>query len=222
MTSSSVRLVGWPREAHRRAVLHHVSLRRDCTAAGGMTDDDRSTADTYAAVLDSVDGLGQVVIVDPELAAVAAVLAEAVDELEQRCRAQGVVGAVATPEVQAYRRWLLGEIAAQTAGAPSPQPYSGPSVDGDDDAPLRFEGDLDVFGADALKQRIDERLAIGRHSVEVDLGSCSFIDSAGLSLLLTTRERCRAAGGVFRVVGASPDIVRLFETVGVDELLLRP
>jgi anti-anti-sigma factor len=85
--------------------------------------------------------------------------------------------------------------------------------------PIVAAGDLDLLGSPALRQEIAERLEAGQHDVVVDLSSCRFVDSVGLSLLLTTRERCLALGGSFRVIGVREEIRSLFETVGVDQLL---
>ena len=88
--------------------------------------------------------------------------------------------------------------------------------------PLFVDGDLDLFGAPTLRAAIAERLEAGATTIVVDLSACGFIDSVGLSLLLTTRERCRAAGGGLSVIGAGENALRLFETVGVRELLVQP
>lgn len=88
------------------------------------------------------------------------------------------------------------------------------------DDPIHVEGDLDLFGAPAVRTAIGERLGAGVPAIVLDLSDCSFIDSVGLSLLLTTRERCVSAGGSFSVIGAGEAALRLFETVGVKDLLI--
>ena len=88
--------------------------------------------------------------------------------------------------------------------------------------PLYVGGDLDLFGAPALRSAIAERLEAGMTTIVLDLSDCGFIDSVGLSLLLTSRERCVSAGGSFTVIGAGEAAMRLFETVGVKDLLISP
>ena len=86
--------------------------------------------------------------------------------------------------------------------------------------PVYVDGDLDLFGAPAVRAAIAERLEAGITTIAIDLSDCGFIDSVGLSLLLTSRERCVAAGGSFQVIGAGESALRLFETVGVKDLLI--
>jgi anti-anti-sigma factor len=157
------------------------------------------------------------------------------DEVDELCRSGELVTLVTPPEAVAYRRWFLGEFVRQLRDGEAPRPWSAqdaPAVPDDVVAhaspvgdtlgpPLFVDGDLDLFGAPTLRAAIAERLEAGATSIVVDLSSCSFIDSVGLSLLLTTRERCRAAGGGLSVIGAGDNALRLFETVGVRELLVR-
>ena len=86
--------------------------------------------------------------------------------------------------------------------------------------PVYVEGDLDLFGAPAVRTAIAERLEAGVTAIVIDLSDCGFIDSVGLSLLLTSLERCVSAGGSFEVIGARESALRLFETVGVKDLLI--
>jgi anti-anti-sigma factor len=159
-------------------------------------------------------------------------LGELLDEVDELCRTGELVTLVTPPEAVAYRHWLLGEFVEQIREHRPPRPWSDVAAmldqPNDEEAtgsappgpPLFVEGDLDLFGAPTLRAAIAERLEAGVVTIVVDLSNCGFIDSVGLSLLLTTRERCRAAGGGLSVIGAGENALRLFETVGVKDMLL--
>jgi anti-sigma B factor antagonist len=169
----------------------------------------------------------------PEVADACERLNTLMDEIDDLCQAGELVTLVATPEARAFRHWFLGEFIAQIREGRPPQPWVPPPADelasrdgpvavgAADGVPVVAEGDLDLMTAPTVRAAIASRIEAGEGSIVVDLARCTFIDSVGLSLLLTTRERCRAAGGDLRVIGAADPILRLFETVGVRELLVQ-
>ena len=55
----------------------------------------------------------------------------------------------------------------------------------------------------------------------VDLQGCGFIDSVGISLLLTTRERLLPSGGSIVVTNANGVTKRTLETTGVYDILTK-
>jgi anti-sigma B factor antagonist len=158
-------------------------------------------------------------------------LALLLDEVDDLCRAGELVTLCSPADVLAYRRWFLGEFIGQIREGRAPVPWEAPAPASDhvdvaattgdlvEGEPIVVSGDLDLFGAPALRAAISERLEAGERAIKVDLSQCRFIDSVGLSLLLTTRERCRAVGGALKVIGADESALRLFETVGVRQLL---
>ena len=197
---------------------------------GGFTAEQRTQLDTADddATIDLTYEL-------PAFAAEAAEhLGDLLDEVDDLCRSGELVTLVTPPESLVYRRWLLGEFVEQIRNGRPPRPWTEVAAALDEvetdpppparppDPPLFVEGDLDLFGAPTLRAAIAERLEAGATTIVVDLSACGFIDSVGLSLLLTTRERCRAAGGGLSVIGAGENALRLFETVGVRELLVSP
>jgi anti-anti-sigma factor len=57
--------------------------------------------------------------------------------------------------------------------------------------------------------------------LSVDLSRCPFVDSVGVSLLLTTLETLEHAGGRLRVVGATGRTRMVLQTAGVHDVLTR-
>lgn len=232
-----VRLVSLPVGVHRRAAEHDDTLRRELALVRAGREADagarlaalsqelegrfRGFTTEQTAQLDAADGGGTIDLVyelPPDAADAAEQLGALLDEVDDLCRSGALVTRCTPPDLVAYRRWFLGEFVGQIRRGRPPRPWPGsvePAL-----PPLFVDGDLDLFGAPALRAAIAERLEAGVTTIVVDLSNCGFIDSVGLSLLLTTRERCRAAGGGLSVIGAGESALRLFETVGVKELLV--
>lgn len=108
------------------------------------------------------------------------------------------------------------EIAFYDAEADAPPPAAIGVARRDGIAVLTLEGELDVFTASALRDRLAFELGMSRPCV-VDLRQVSFIDSSILSALLAAQRRSAAQGLAFIVVlgdQASP-VRRLIEVAMV-------
>ena len=81
-----------------------------------------------------------------------------------------------------------------------------------------LEGEIDMGGADALHRRIVGLAASPTGDIVLDMAGVSFVDSSGLRSLITARDAVVAAGHGFRLRGASPEVRRLLELVGLLEL----
>ena len=79
-------------------------------------------------------------------------------------------------------------------------------------------GDLDVLTAPRLRDRLMEVIDHGGRRVYVDLTACEFIDSSGLSALVTALKRARSAGGDLGLICPSGNIRRLIEVVALDRV----
>ncbi len=75
-------------------------------------------------------------------------------------------------------------------------------------------GDIDAETAPVLAARIDELVASGIEEVTVDPGEVSFLSSAGLSVLITSHQRCR----VFRLLRGNRLVDRLVDLTGLEVL----
>ncbi|MEP7046479.1 MAG: STAS domain-containing protein [Ilumatobacteraceae bacterium] len=176
----------------------------------------------------------------PDHAAIAAERLEAaLDEVDQYCRDGQLLTLVTPVEALALRRWLLGEFVTQIRDGAPPKPWSGcagstdavPTPDSTRGAPPVTErsngpaatvavlDDLDLEGAARLRGEFAQILEGGVVQLTVDLAACAFIDSVGISLLLTTRERLQEAGGAIMVTNASRSITRTLQTTGVYDIL---
>ncbi|HWD64277.1 MAG TPA: STAS domain-containing protein [Solirubrobacteraceae bacterium] len=86
-------------------------------------------------------------------------------------------------------------------------------------AVLVVHGELDLSTVDALRQVLRSQEA--RASVVVlDLRELEFIDSSGLSLIVSEQQRASDDGFNFAVaVGGAPAVQRLFELTGLRDTL---
>jgi anti-sigma B factor antagonist len=83
---------------------------------------------------------------------------------------------------------------------------------------VAVRGDLDLFTAPDLKQRLTEAIDAGTTRVVVDLDEATSIDSTTLGVLISAVKRLRLREGDLAVVCSDPAIVRTFEITGLDEV----
>jgi anti-anti-sigma factor len=159
-------------------------------------------------------------------------LASTWEEVETLCRSGGLVTLVASPETIAYRRWILAEFLAQIRDGATPTPWRHHDEDETPAVPapaetavsnnavrLVVEEDLDLEGTARVRSRIARLIEGGARHVVVDLAGCGFIDSVGLSLLLTTRERLHGSAGSLVVTNVTSSVRRTLDTAGVHGVL---
>jgi anti-sigma B factor antagonist len=108
---------------------------------------------------------------------------------------------------------------------PSPQPrtpgctgtaglqvhtFAGPSL------VVEIHGEIDVFSAPGLR---DELLRVIRRygpQIALDLAGVTFIDCAGVNVLLATRRRAGLEDGSVDVIRASPRVRRVISLLGLE------
>jgi anti-sigma B factor antagonist len=91
--------------------------------------------------------------------------------------------------------------------------------DGPDTYVIAVGGELDMGAAPALRATIDRLLEDGATTLVIDLSETRFIDSTSVGILMATLHRLRAAGGTLEVVCTEPNLLRVFEIVGLDKQL---
>jgi anti-sigma B factor antagonist len=83
---------------------------------------------------------------------------------------------------------------------------------------VSVEGEVTFANVGGFQRRLELALARGSHLV-VDLSAVTFIDSSGLSVLLTTSAQARERGGAVGIVVASAEPPSIFRFRGVERLL---
>jgi anti-sigma B factor antagonist len=81
---------------------------------------------------------------------------------------------------------------------------------------LYVSGELDLASAPRLAEALAELAA---DPVVVDLSGCTFLDSAGLGVLLASARALSDSGRSLRVAAVDPRILRVLEITAVDTLI---
>jgi anti-sigma B factor antagonist len=89
----------------------------------------------------------------------------------------------------------------------------------DDTAVVSVTGDLDLWNAPALEQRLSDCLERGDCWIVVDLTRASFLDSSGLGALTSSMRRVERKGGRLVVVNTGEQMMRVFELTGLHKVL---
>jgi anti-sigma B factor antagonist len=80
-------------------------------------------------------------------------------------------------------------------------------------------GEIDVAVAPRLQAVLKGLLDEGRTRVVVDMSGITFIDSAGLGILVNAYKVARAQGGGIKFAAAVPEVRRLFQITRTDKYL---
>ncbi len=83
-------------------------------------------------------------------------------------------------------------------------------------AVVQVEEPLTSSSAHELRPRLQEAIANGATAIVIDLSLIDLVDSSGIGLLIATRNSLVKVGGSLRIVGASPEIQRLFKVMRLD------
>ena len=81
---------------------------------------------------------------------------------------------------------------------------------------LAVNGEVDVYSAPELKDKISELIQSGQTTLIVDLSGVAFLDSTGLGALVEARSATSEAGGSLPIVCSQDRILKLFTITGLD------
>jgi anti-sigma B factor antagonist len=90
---------------------------------------------------------------------------------------------------------------------------------GNDAVSLAVGGDVDLAAVPGLAARLDQAISTNGHKVVVDLGDVTFMDCAGLTLLIAARRRLAIDERRLVLARPSPCVRRLFDLAGVNLLV---
>lgn len=87
-------------------------------------------------------------------------------------------------------------------------------------ATVAVAGELDIASRDALRAHVDELMdRITRlREIVLELGALTFVDAAGLGVLVAIRLRAQQRQAVLRLSGVPPMTARLLRVTGLDEI----
>ena len=83
---------------------------------------------------------------------------------------------------------------------------------------LEVGGEVDVYTAPRLRERLVELVDEGARSVIVDLSRVEFLDSTGLGVLVGALKRLRAVGGGLALVCGHERLLKIFRITALDRV----
>ena len=89
---------------------------------------------------------------------------------------------------------------------------------GADCAVLQISGEVDVYTAPRVRERVIQLLADGTRHVIADLREVDFLDSTGLGALVGSLKRTREQDGSLKLVIADGKIMTVFRITGLDRV----
>jgi anti-sigma B factor antagonist len=96
------------------------------------------------------------------------------------------------------------------------QPFHLESITvGTECAVLRIGGEVDVYTAPQLRERVIQLLADGTRHIIADLRGVDFLDSTGLGALIGSLKRLRDQDGSLTLVTAADKILTIFRLTGL-------
>lgn len=91
-------------------------------------------------------------------------------------------------------------------------------ADHGDHTVVHLGGEIDVYTAPFVREKLDEQIHAGRTDLVVDLSDVTFLDSTGLGVLVGRLKFARTRGGSLRLVGTAERVLRVFAITGLDKV----
>lgn len=79
-------------------------------------------------------------------------------------------------------------------------------------------GEIDVYTAPFVRERLDEVIHDGKVDIVVDLTAVRFLDSTGLGVLVGRLKLTRSLGGALRLVSREERVLKVFQITGLDKV----
>jgi anti-sigma B factor antagonist len=83
---------------------------------------------------------------------------------------------------------------------------------------LAVSGEVDVYSAPRLRERLVELVSQGSRHIVVNLEGVDFLDSTGLGVLVGGLKRARSNGGDLTLVCSQSRILKVFEITGLTDV----
>jgi anti-sigma B factor antagonist len=79
-------------------------------------------------------------------------------------------------------------------------------------------GEIDVYTAPSLRERLNELVAAGHRDLVVDMQGVDFLDSTGLGVLVGGLKRVRSLDGSLQLVCGQEKILKVFRITGLTKV----
>ena len=91
-------------------------------------------------------------------------------------------------------------------------------ADHGDQTVVHLGGEIDVYTAPLVREKLDEQIQGGRTRLVVDLTDVTFLDSTGLGVLVGRLKLARTRGGSMRLVGKDDRVLKVFSITCLDKV----
>ncbi len=81
-------------------------------------------------------------------------------------------------------------------------------------------GEIDVYTAPKLRDKIAELVAAGRYRLVIDMQAVEFLDSTGLGVLVGGLKRVRAHEGTLELVCHQDRLLKIFRITGLAKVFV--
>ena len=81
-------------------------------------------------------------------------------------------------------------------------------------------GEIDVYTAPKLRDKITELVAAGVYDLVVDMGEVEFLDSTGLGVLVGGLKKVRAHDGSLQLVCSQDRLLKIFRITGLAKVFV--
>ena len=85
-------------------------------------------------------------------------------------------------------------------------------------AVVDVKGEIDVYTAPKLREKLIELVSEGSHDLVVNLESVDFLDSTGLGVLVGALKRVKAHDGSLSLVCTQDKILKIFKITGLTKV----
>jgi anti-sigma B factor antagonist len=80
---------------------------------------------------------------------------------------------------------------------------------------LAIAGEIDVYTAPKLRDKITELVNAGHHSLILDMENVDFLDSTGLGVLVGGLKKIRAQDGTMALICSQDRLLKIFKITGL-------
>lgn len=83
---------------------------------------------------------------------------------------------------------------------------------------LAIGGEIDVYTAPKLRDKITELVNAGHHSLILDMENVDFLDSTGLGVLVGGLKKIRAQEGTMALICTQDRLLKIFKITGLSKV----
>lgn|SRR5699024_2854582 len=84
---------------------------------------------------------------------------------------------------------------------------------------MKLKGEIDVYTATSLKEKLNDLVGARKHEVIVDLKEVTYMDSTGLGTFVSALKHAEEAESTLRLIRANDRLYRLFQVTGLDDVI---